>query len=313
MIIHENDWQTVLIIDDSKLIHYLTGIGLRPEGVVLLHAYDGITGMQMVKEFKPDLILLDLNMPGQSGLEFCRQLKDDPEFNAIPVIFLTATADVATKVQAFDAGAIDYVTKPFDTVELRARVRAALRTKLYLDLLSTRAQLDGLTRLWNRSHFDQRLADEIAVSQRHCRPVSLIMLDIDHFKKLNDVHGHPFGDQVLRQVAKVLNTSMRQTEIACRYGGEEFAIILRETDLTGAERAGERIRVLIEALEFENEGKPVTVTASVGASSNEVLANPQHFSPEDLISSADKALYFAKHGGRNRVCRADHNIWAGEV
>ena len=297
----DNDTQTVLVIDDSQDIHDLISVRLRPERVRLLHAFDADSAFELLRQERPDLMLLDLDLPGLNGLELCRKIKDEQELTAIPVVFLTGTVDVNTKVQAFDAGAIDYITKPFDGVELRARVRAALRTKRFQDLLATRAQLDALTGLWNRAHFDQRLAEEVAVSQRHGRPVSLIMLDIDHFKRLNDTYGHPFGDLVLQCVAKVLSTSMRQTEIACRYGGEEFAVILRETDLDGACRTAERLRGSIAELELQQGSQQVRVTASLGVSSNEGLADPKHFVPADLIKVADGALYEAKHAGRNRI------------
>lgn len=292
----------VLVVDDSEDIQALIRFRLRGEDLNLYQAFDAEDAFKQSRELKPDLLLLDLNLPGQSGLELIHRLKDEHELSNIPVIFLTGTDDVTTKVQAFDAGAVDYITKPFDGVELCARVRAALRTKRYLDLLATRAQLDGLTGLWNRSYFDDRLRDECAVSQRHKRPVSLIMLDIDHFKSLNDRFGHPFGDQVLQRVAQTLLATTRRTEIACRYGGEEFAVILRETDLEGAIKTASRIRVAIESLDFRSEAEPVKVTASLGASSSDVFTDV--FEPNDLMASADQALYKAKHGGRNQVCRA---------
>lgn len=295
----DNDTQTVLVIDDSQDIHDLIRVRLRPERVRLLHAFDADSAFELLRQERPDLMLLDLDLPGLNGLELCRKIKDEQELTAIPVVFLTGTVDVNTKVQAFDAGAIDYITKPFDGVELRARVRAALRTKRFQDLLATRAQLDALTGLWNRAHFDQRLAEEVAVSQRHGRPVSLIMLDIDHFKRLNDTYGHPFGDLVLRRIANLLAGCLRQTEIACRYGGEEFGIILRETDHAGAIIAAERIRGTIEALELRFDTLTVRVTASLGVSSNEHLES--NFSPSQLLLAADECLYLAKQQGRNRV------------
>jgi DNA-binding response OmpR family regulator len=139
--------QSVLVIDDAQDIHDLVDVRLRPEGVTVLHALDPDAGMGIARELRPDVVLLDLDLAGRSGLDVCRNLLADPRLSSIPVIFLTGTVDVATKVQAFDAGAIDYVTKPFDGVELRARVRSALRTKRFFDLLATRAQLDPITGL----------------------------------------------------------------------------------------------------------------------------------------------------------------------
>src|SRR5262245_45435509 len=189
--------QGVLVIDDSELIHDVLAVRLRPEEVLLHRATSAADGVARARELAPDLILLDLTLPDATGFEVLRRLKEDPATAQVPVIFLTAAADTEAKVKAFDAGAVDYVTKPFQVAELRARVRAALRTKRYQDLLATRAQIDGVTGLWNRAYLDQRLAEETAALRRHQRPFALLMIDLDGFKELNDAHGHPFGDRVL--------------------------------------------------------------------------------------------------------------------
>ncbi len=296
--------QSVLVVDDAGDIHDLVEARLRPEGVAIQHAFDAERALAAARASRPDLVLLDLELPGASGLELCRRFKADPDLAAIPVIFLTGTVDVDVKVQAFDAGAIDYVVKPFDAVELRARVRSALRTKRYQDLLATRAQLDGLTGLWNRAYFDERLDEEAAHALRHRRPLGLVLLDVDHFKKLNDAHGHPFGDLVLRRVADVLASTARRGEIPCRYGGEEFGVILRDTDAAGAAVVAERLRARIEALGVTNGGVAVPVTASVGYGAPEDLPDPGAWAPADLVIAADAALYAAKRAGRNRIHRA---------
>lgn len=299
----EVDIQSVLVIDDSEDMHNLIAVRLRPEQVDMLHAYDADSALALMHQRKPDLILLDLNLPGLNGLELCRRIKYTPEWTTIPIIFLTGTVDVEIKVLAFDAGAIDYITKPFDGIELRARVRAALRTKRYQDLLATKAQLDGLTGLWNRAYFDDRLAEECALARRHRRQICLILFDIDFFKSINDRYGHPFGDLVLQRVSKVLTTHLRQTEIACRYGGEEFAVILRETGLQGGEVTAERLRVSIAELSLVHGREPVNVTVSLGISANQCLTTNE-IAPAELLKSADEALYRAKQSGRNRSVRA---------
>src|SRR5579863_2083834 len=187
--------QSVLAIDDSPDIHKLLDVRLRPEGLILHHALTADEGLAMARDLKPDLILLDVNLPLVTGFEVCKKLKDDPPTANIPIIFLTGASEVYSKVQGFDLGGVDYVVKPFEPAELRARVRAALRTKRFHDLLSARAHVDGLTGIWNRSYFEQRMAEEISRTQRHGGAVSLVMLDLDHFKRLNDDFGHPFGDQ----------------------------------------------------------------------------------------------------------------------
>lgn len=293
----------VLLIDDSQDIHDLVEVRLRSENIEMRHALDVQSAWRELKSHPPDLILLDLDLSTQSGLELCRQLKEEPELRAIPIVFLTGTADPQVKAQALDAGAVDYVTKPFDATELRARVRAALRTKRLHDLLATRAQLDGLTGLWNRAYLDDRLGTELSAAVRHERPMSLILLDIDHFKGLNDTYGHPFGDEVLRQVAEAMTEALRKSDVACRYGGEEFAVILRETGAPAALSVAERLRCSLEKLAFDDSRGPVGITASFGVVSRDAKASPSlgFDSPEGLVHAADRALYAAKAAGRNRV------------
>jgi diguanylate cyclase (GGDEF)-like protein len=276
---------------------------LRPEGLIVHHALGADEGLTMARDLVPDLVLLDVDLPLVTGFEVCQRLKEDPATTTIPVIFLTGADEVYTKVQGFDLGAVDYVVKPFDPAELRARVRAALRTKRFHDLLAARSHVDGLTGIWNRTYFNQRMGEEISAAQRYGRTVSLVMLDLDHFKVLNDSFGHPFGDQVLQAVGDVLHTHLRTTDAPCRYGGEEFALILTETDEQGALLTAERIRAQIAEVPFRPKDRHVQVTASVG------VAVSSHFdrralSMSAMLTAADDALYEAKHEGRNRVCTA---------
>ncbi|MDN3522597.1 diguanylate cyclase [Halomonas ramblicola] len=293
--------QSVLVVDDSADIHRLVSARLRSEGVTLLHAHNAEEGLGLALQHLPDLILLDLEMPGTDGMALCRQIMEDPTLSGIPVIFLTGTIDVATKVQAFELGAVDYVTKPFDAFELKARVRSALRTKRYHDLLTTKAQIDALTGLWNRGYLDDRLAVELSAMARQGGPVSLIMLDIDHFKSINDTHGHPFGDLVIQRIAEVLGRASRDSDIACRYGGEEFAIILRNTATKGALVIAERLREEIAAMPLRQGRDELRVTASFGIAGSDQFDDPSQASPETLLTAADQALYGAKSNGRNRV------------
>ena len=294
--------QTVLVIDDTPAIHALLRARLKWEGVALAHATDADAGFELARSSPPDLILLDVEMPGTDGFELCRRLKAEPATALVPVVFLTAASSVETKVRGFELGAIDYVTKPFEPAELQARVRAALRTKRFQDMLASRAQIDGLTGIWNRAHFDRRLSDELAAARRYGRLVSLVMLDIDHFKRINDTHGHPFGDRVLTHVGETLTTLLRQTDAACRYGGEEFGLILPETGLDAAV-AAERVAAAIRALELLHKGTRVDVTASFGVASTEQLP-PASLSVGLVVSRADAALYEAKRAGRDQVRRA---------
>jgi two-component system, cell cycle response regulator len=281
----------VLIIDDSQDVHDLLGVRLRSEDISLTHALDGPTGLVEARR-QPDLILLDVDMPEMNGFDVIRRLKDDATTGPIPVIFLTANAGVDQKVTGFDLGAVDYVTKPFEPNELRARVRAALRTKRYQDLLASRANIDALTTLWNRAMFERRLVGELG--QSHA--VTLVMVDVDHFKKLNDAYGHPTGDRVLQAIGETLWSTVRESDLPCRYGGEEMAVVLPGSTVIEGRQVAERLRERIASLPLEFRGKPISVTASFG------VATAGHDRSRDLlVQAADEALYRAKHGGRNRV------------
>ncbi len=292
---------SVLIIDDSPDIHRLLAVRLRTEGVALHHAMDSMSGLELAVAVQPDLILLDLVMPGTGGLEVCRALKENPQTQDIPVIFLSGTTDPEVKVQGFDLGAIDYVTKPFEVCELRARVRSALRMKRAHDLLAARAFIDALTGLHNRAYFDRRLSDELAASRRYGRDVSLLMVDIDHFKQVNDLHGHPAGDRVLGAVGDALTQYSRETDVACRYGGEEFALILTETPAASALIRAERLLATFRSLPTPIRGQ--LLTCSIGLAATDMFAAGE-LEPAAFVAAADGALYTAKKLGRDRVCTA---------
>jgi diguanylate cyclase (GGDEF)-like protein len=294
---------TVLVIDDSPDIHRLLDVRLRPEGVALHHALGAEEGLAMAQELRLDLVLLDVDLPLITGFEVCRRLKEDPKTGDVPIIFLSGASEIYTKVQGFDLGAIDYVTKPFDPAELRARVRAALRMKRFHDLLLARSHVDGLTGVWNRSYFNQRFGEEISAAKRYDRVVSLVMLDIDSFKSLNDKYGHPFGDQVLQGLGDILHSSLRSTDAPCRYGGEEFALILTETGHEGALVSAERIRQRLCEHAFRPDERHVQVTASFGVACS-TLFDRETLTLSRMVTAADDALYQAKHEGRNRVCSA---------
>ncbi len=293
--------KTILIIDDSQQIHHLVKARLKGLSVEISSADNGETGLEMAREAMPDLILLDVNMPGVSGFDVCRELKNSSQTHDIPVIFLTGEDETVNKVKGFDLGAVDYVTKPFDPAELRARVRAALKTKDLMDMLTTQAQIDGLTGLHNRGYFDQRFDQELSEGRRYNRSLGLLLVDVDHFKSVNDTFGHPKGDEVLSKVASVLSTSGRASDVTCRYGGEEFAVILPEASADLTYQSG--LRMLEQIRQCQDFvailGRPVTV--SIGTA----CAMPdQQITAAAMIQHADQALYSAKESGRNRVAAA---------
>ena len=287
--------QKVLVIDDSDAIHALVKARLSPEPIELHFATDGKVGLEKAVLLLPDLILLDVDMPQPDGFEVCRQLKADSRTVAIPVVFLTGATSTDEKIKGLELGATDYITKPFEPAELRARVRASLRTKYLLDLLGRKAMIDGLTGLWNRAYFDMRLSQELSLTRRTHQPLACIMLDLDHFKRLNDSYGHPSGDEVLRWVGQLLTETCRGEDIVCRYGGEEFVVLCPNTNTEQAADLAERIRSSLESFTWRFRDSTVKVTCSVG------VADLRHVPPPTVVELADRALYQAKHSGRNRV------------
>jgi diguanylate cyclase (GGDEF)-like protein len=296
----------LLLIDDSQDIHMLIRQRLRSDGIDVIGAENGVDGLRLAGEEIPALILLDLGMPVMDGFEVLRTLKDDPATSQIPVIVLSGRDDAEDKVQGFDLGAIDYVCKPFDMTELRARVRSAMRIAELMRLLSQRAQIDGLTGLWNRAYFDERFEAELSSAKRSGAPISLAMCDVDHFKSLNDTHGHPAGDAVLQGFGKILTETLRRDDVACRYGGEEFAIILRNSDANAAATVIDRIRRKLAQTVWPRHPERA-VTASFGICDR---TTPPSEAAAAWIETADKSLYQAKTQGRNRVFIAGSGVYS---
>lgn len=286
--------QKLLLIDDSEAIHSLLRARLKDEPIQIHSAAAGEQGLQLAAALMPDLILLDVEMPDPNGFEVCRRLKADEKLAGIPVIFLTGAASSEQKIRGLELGAVDYITKPFDPAELRARVRGALRMKFMIDLLAQKAQIDALTGLWNRRHFDQRFESELSLARRAKRSLAVCMLDIDHFKSINDNFGHPGGDEVLKQVSSLLADTIRAEDVVCRYGGEEFAIITPSVG-EGAAALAERIRAAVEQMTIKLGSRQIPVTISIG-----VAVCGRDYS-RTMIDLADAALYRAKQNGRNRV------------
>jgi two-component system, cell cycle response regulator len=285
----------ILVIDDSPDIHKLVKVRLGKEQYVIHCALDGAFGLKAALEFRPDLILLDIDMPGRDGFTVCADLKADTMTRDIPIIFLSGATSTKDKIRGLELGAIDYITKPFDSAELQARVRASLRTRELVNLLSKKAMIDGLTGLWNRTYLDAHVTIELSSARRSDQPLSCIMADVDCFKSINDTYGHSFGDEVLRTIAAIFTQNCRVEDIVCRYGGEEFTILLPHTPLAQAAELAERLRLAIEAQTFFYRTDPVTVTCSFG------VANLRASIPPSILELADQALYSAKHSGRNRV------------
>jgi diguanylate cyclase (GGDEF)-like protein len=297
----EEQRPTVLIVDDSADVHRLLKVRLKNEELEFLSASDGVEGVTMADQQQPALIILDVDMPGMDGLSALRRLKELPRTQHIPVIVLSGLHSPQDKVMAFDLGAIDYITKPFELTELRVRVRSALRMQLLVQMLAQRAQIDGMTGLWNRTFFDRRWSEEHARCSRYGHSMSVALLDLDHFKSVNDSFGHPAGDMVLQVLAKVLQRESRHSDLACRYGGEEFVLLMPDTSAADAATVCERIRTAVESARFPRFPS-LRVTVSIGIAGSSAAST---VSAEQWVETADHNLYSAKRSGRNRIVSTD--------
>jgi diguanylate cyclase (GGDEF)-like protein len=293
---------TILVIDDDASIH--NAVERRLEGVVdqVLKADSPTKGLQFAIQEKPDVILLDLNMPQIDGFKVCRHLQEHPTTRDIPILFLTADQNPGNLAKALDAGASDYISKPFNAIELEARVRVALRTKQMIDLLQERARIDAVTSLNNRAAMDDALVAAASAFKRTGHPVSLLMIDLDHFKKINDTYGHGVGDDVLRRVGASIRANCRPYDVACRFGGDEFGVILAQSDTSCAEQVSKRILDGVSGIKIRAGGEEIKVTCSGGLASASQM--PSGFESADLLKAADEALYSAKSKGRNRLALA---------
>ncbi|MBC8284681.1 MAG: PleD family two-component system response regulator [Nitrospinae bacterium] len=299
---------TVLIVDDTPANIGVLSKTLKPQGYEIAIAPSGDIALKILPKVMPDLILLDVMMPGIDGFETCRQIKENETLKDIPIIFVTAKTDMEDILKGFSLGGVDYITKPFYREVVLARVQAHLRVKKLIDTLEHHqkhleelATHDGLTGLNNRRSFDDFLDREWKRSIREKANMSLIMIDIDFFKKFNDVYGHQAGDDCLKKVATALTENLfRPSDFVARYGGEEFVVVLPGTDEKGALKLAEPLRDSVEKLNIEHAQSEVgnCVTISLGLIT--ALASSK-LSLEETIKQADELLYQAKNEGRNRV------------
>ncbi len=307
--IPQSEQPVLLLIDDSPAIHRLLTYKLKNDGIEFLAAYSGVEGIELAERQLPSLIMLDLSMPGIDGFETIRRLKENSKTKGIPIIIISGSQESADKVMSFELGAMDFVSKPFDIHELRARIQSAIKLDRLMMMLEEQAQIDGLTGLWNRTHLDDRLKSSIECASRKRSSLTLVLCDLDHFKNLNDTYGHPAGDAVLESFGAILKREMRAYDVPCRYGGEEFAIILPETNLDEAKIVCERVRVAIE-----NERWPMypemRATSSFGCTDRGIEGVS---SPEEWIKAADLSLYQAKRSGRNRVVYYNDELYAASL
>ena len=286
----------VLVVDDEAVICELFAAMLSQYGYYqVVTTTDGHQVMDILRREPFDVVLMDMRMPAITGSDLLRQITQ--AFEELPVIIVTGHGTIAAAVASMQAGAADFVTKPVPAAVLHIRIQKALEHTHTRRLAST----DGLTDLYNHRTFQGRLAQEVDRANRYARPLSLVMIDVDHFKIYNDTYGHPQGDMVLRELAYLLREASRTSDVVARYGGEEFAIILPETDRVSAQKIGQRLCEQVELHPFPGEERLPggTLTISVG-----VATYTRASTKEALVQRADTALYSAKRAGRNRVCVA---------
>lgn len=294
----------LLVVDDQPTNIQVMYQILAQDYQVLM-ATSGKQALALCENKHPDLILLDLIMPEMDGYEVCQLLKRNTITKDIPIIFITAQTDESAEEKGLDLGAVDFISKPINPRIVRARVKTHLMLKAQSDLLRSWAYLDGLTGVHNRRYFDEHLTTEIGRAVRNNSAMSLVMLDVDFFKRYNDKYGHQAGDDCLRKVAHSLRTSlMRPGDHIARYGGEEFVCLLPETGFSGAMLLAEQIRKEIIQQQIEHADSSVapyvTVSLGVGTKPENV-----HASASALMSLADAQLYKAKEAGRHRIFGAE--------
>lgn len=291
------DGPLVLVADDDRDMRWLIRLQLERSGHRVIEASDGREAIDLAGRHEVDLALIDVRMPGADGYEVLRALKGASGDRYVPVVLVTARTAASDVAEAMSLGAHDYLRKPFERIELLARVQAALEVKrLHDDLRRQNRELervsrtDPLTGIHNRRYVEEELARLASAARRHHTPLAALLVDIDHFKQVNDVHGHADGDAALRRVAEGLRRSVRAEDVVARWGGDELLVLLPNTDLEAAVAMAERLRVATEA-----EGGEAPVTVSIGCAAS--------FEPEGmtLVPAADAAMYRAKAEGRNRV------------
>lgn len=287
----------ILIVDDEPDLLHSIETKLRSRGFETLTAVNGEQALRRALIDQPDLVLMDVRIPVMNGMEVCERLKSHAG-SFVPVVLMTGHGDLDDKLSGFRHGADDFLTKPFEMEEMLARVASMLRIKRMHDEMRLLSITDELTGIHNRRYFQVRLAEECQRALRYGATFSCLMADLDRFKQVNDRHGHPFGDETLRQLVKRVQKLIRKVDIFARYGGEEFVLILPGTNLEDAKRLAERIRQEVARAPVTHEGASEAVTCSIG-----VCPFPtSHIRDMDeLVRRLDAALYRAKQEGRNRV------------
>jgi len=301
----------ILVVDDNPDKLQLIEAALSLAGYQVNTAADGVEALAAIESYQPDLVITDVMMPRMNGYELAQRIRANPVTKFIPVIMQTAAGRRSEDLRrANEVGALGYITDPTDIDLLLARTRTLLEFKAYLDVCEEAAFTDHLTGLANRRRFERQLEREVARVERFGHPFTLLMLDIDSFKNLNDTFGHDAGDDAIRRLSKALCEGTRGIDLAARIGGEEFAVLLVETRKDGGFEVAERLRVAIKSLELPQAGH---ITASFGVA--ECPGDAQ--TAAEILKAADVALYEAKRNGRDQVVKLkslrSNSMAAGDV
>jgi diguanylate cyclase (GGDEF)-like protein len=305
--VNDNKQPLILIIEDNPSDLRVLGNLVNHLGEVIF-ATSGESGLILAQHRKPDLILLDVELPDINGFKICSELKKLHETEDAAVIFVTASNDEHSEVAALEAGAVDYICKPYVAQIVRARVKTHLTLKKQASELQELANKDGLTGVFSRRYFDYQARVEINRHARQCSPLSLVLIDVDHFKSYNDHYGHLKGDWCLKTIAQTLQSNSRRPgEFVARYGGEEFVAILPNTNYREAEKYGRWICERVRSLALPHENSPMGRYISISAGLITITPDPTTML-DTLITEADKALYQAKHNGRDQFVQGNISI-----
>ena len=289
---------TILVIEDHPDQRDLLAIVLQREGYNVVTAGNGIEAMEKLQKEDVQIALSDIMMPKMDGFELIKSIRNDPALKGIYLILITARIQEGDRVRGLDLGADDYITKPFSFSELLARVRVGSRVVQYQQNLEYQTQIDPLTGLFNRRAFERKIAEEFERARRYNHSLSILLLDIDNFKTINDTYGHHGGDTALIKISEILRERTRRSDFPARYGGEEFVLILPETHQDSALQVANKIHEEIRSGTFGTDTRPFTLTVSIGLSST----STKHYTDwRQTLDDADQAMYVAKNSGKDRV------------
>jgi two-component system, cell cycle response regulator len=289
---------SVLVIEDHPDQRDLLAIVLQREGYRVVTAANGMEALEKLQQEQVHIALSDIMMPKMDGFELINRVRSNPALKNTYVILITARIQEGDRVRGLDMGADDYITKPFSFSELLARVRVGSRVVQYQQHLEHQSQVDSLTGLFNRRAFEKKVEEEFERAKRYNHPLSVLILDIDNFKVINDTYGHHGGDTALIKISETLKERTRRSDFPSRYGGEEFVLILPETDSENAIQVAGKIHEEIRGSQFGTTARSFLLTVSIGVSSS---SNKEYSDWREMLNDADRALYVAKNSGKDRV------------